>query len=249
MDRARFSFIAHRNHAFCNPVAATRMDEAVDQMSLRPGQRLVDIGAGKGELLIRAAERLGVRGVGVELAEAFAEEARRRAAERGQARLVTIEHADATDYIARCADESFDGACCVGSSHALGSYEVTLREIARLTRPGGRLLVGEGYWRKRPDPDYLEALGGAEDESRPHADNVAIGEAMGLTPLWARTAGEEEWDAYEWLYSAAVEDFAREHPDDPDADAMLDRIRRWRRAYLRWGRDTLGFGVYVFRKG
>jgi hypothetical protein len=29
---------------------------------------------------------------------------------------------------------------------------------------------------------------------------------------------------------------------------MLERIRRWRDAYLRWGRDTLGFGVYLFHR-
>ena len=27
---------------------------------------------------------------------------------------------------------------------------------------------------------------------------------------------------------------------------MLERIRKWRDAYLRWGRDTLGFAVYLF---
>ena len=32
----------------------------------------------------------------------------------------------------------------------------------------------------------------------------------------------------------------------PDARAMLDRSRRWRDAYLRWGRDTMGFAVYLF---
>ena len=29
---------------------------------------------------------------------------------------------------------------------------------------------------------------------------------------------------------------------------MLERIRRWRDAYLRWGRDTLGFAVYLFSR-
>ena len=32
----------------------------------------------------------------------------------------------------------------------------------------------------------------------------------------------------------------------PMSAAMLERIRRWRDAYLRWGRDTLGFAVYLF---
>jgi hypothetical protein len=27
---------------------------------------------------------------------------------------------------------------------------------------------------------------------------------------------------------------------------MKARITRWREIYLRWGRDTLGFGTYLF---
>ncbi|MCC6194158.1 MAG: class I SAM-dependent methyltransferase, partial [Burkholderiales bacterium] len=34
--------------------------------------------------------------------------------------------------------------------------------------------------------------------------------------------------------------------EDPDVPAMLERIRKWRDGYLRWGRDTLGFAVYLF---
>ncbi len=50
--------------------------------------------------------------------------------------------------------------------------------------------------------------------------------------------------------AAALEHLVRldqEHPDDPDAPAMLDRIRRWRDGYLRWGRDTMGFALYLHR--
>jgi hypothetical protein len=27
---------------------------------------------------------------------------------------------------------------------------------------------------------------------------------------------------------------------------MLDRARRWRDAYLKWGREALGFAAYLF---
>ena len=46
----------------------------------------------------------------------------------------------------------------------------------------------------------------------------------------------------------SIERYAGEQPDDPDVPAMLKRIRRWRDAYLRWGRDTLGFAVYLFHR-
>ena len=61
------------------------------------------------------------------------------------------------------------------------------------------------------------------------------------------TASQDEWDDYEWKYCRSIERYAREQLDDPDNPWMLERIRRWRDGYLRWGRDTLGFGVYLFQ--
>jgi hypothetical protein len=31
-------------------------------------------------------------------------------------------------------------------------------------------------------------------------------------------------------------------------DAAIERTCRWHSAYLQWGRDTMGFGFYVFLK-
>jgi len=30
--------------------------------------------------------------------------------------------------------------------------------------------------------------------------------------------------------------------------AMMERIQHWRDAYLRWGRDSRGFAVYLFHR-
>lgn len=53
---------------------------------------------------------------------------------------------------------------------------------------------------------------------------------------------------YEGLYCLSMESFVRDHPQDPDAAPFRERIRAWRDAYRRWGRDTLGFGYYLFCK-
>jgi len=45
-----------------------------------------------------------------------------------------------------------------------------------------------------------------------------------------------------------VERYVLDHPDDPDAAAMRKRIRTWRDGYLRWGRTTMGFALYLHRK-
>ena len=79
-----------------------------------------------------------------------------------------------------------------------------------------------------------------------HADNVAAGLDEGLLPLYAAVSSEDDWDHYEGLYARAIELYALAYPDDPDTPAMLARSRTWRDAYLRWGRDTLGFALYLF---
>jgi hypothetical protein len=75
---------------------------------------------------------------------------------------------------------------------------------------------------------------------------VQAGVDVGLIPMHAVTASDDEWDEYEWKSFRAVERHAREQADDPDVAAMLDRARRARDAYLRAGRDTVGFAVYLF---
>lgn len=46
----------------------------------------------------------------------------------------------------------------------------------------------------------------------------------------------------------AAERYAATHSDDPDVPDLLARLRRARDIYLRWGRETLGWSLYLFGK-
>jgi hypothetical protein len=89
-------------------------------------------------------------------------------------------------------------------------------------------------------------LGSDAGQYLKHAGNVQAGVEAGLIPMHAVTASRDEWDEYEWKYCRSVERYAHEQPADPDVPEMLAEIRRWRDGYLRWGRETLGFAVYLF---
>jgi hypothetical protein len=41
---------------------------------------------------------------------------------------------------------------------------------------------------------------------------------------------------------------AQQHPDDPDLEELTERVNQSRDTYLKWGRNTLGWAVYLFRK-
>jgi SAM-dependent methyltransferase len=247
MDRTRFSHIAHRGLALCNPAGSARVDRAIELLELPRGAAALDIGAGKCEWLARIAERWGARGTAIEPAGVFAAEARELQAATIAAGLLEIIEAPAAAYLASGAHARFDAVLCIGASHALGGYGPALDALIACTAPGGRMVFGEGYWKKTPDAAYLRALGGDESDLTSHAGNIRAAIERGCTPVWCTAVTDDECDEYEWAYSRNVEEFVREHPDDPDAAAMLARSRAWRDTVMNGGRETLGFGLYVFR--
>lgn len=247
MDRNKFSAIAHSEHLFSNPISETKINRIIDFLQLEPHAKVLDIGAGKCELLIRLVEKYDIEATAVELYEGSILEAKKQAQKRISEGKITYIVKDAKQVISEYVDH-FDVGICVGSSHALGSLELTLQALKGSVKKGGFILVGEGYWKKKPSQEYLDALGGAdESELKKHHENVFMGESMGLVPIWSVVASDDDWDEYEGLYAMSMEKYCYENPNDPDYNIMLNKIRTWKRTYFTWGRDTLGFGLYLFQ--
>jgi hypothetical protein len=85
------------------------------------------------------------------------------------------------------------------------------------------------------------------DDQLTHQATQAAGAAEGFALVMCSECSPAEWDAYEDEYAQNVEDYVSANANDPEAHAMLQRIGAWRDAYFRWGRETLGFGLYLFR--
>jgi cyclopropane fatty-acyl-phospholipid synthase-like methyltransferase len=246
-----YTFVAHRELPFANPFSEASMARAIELLDLRRGAAVADFGAGFCELPARLVEKYDATVTAVELSPMIAKTARlrieRRLKEHPGRGSVTLHEGDAGAFRATIPTSVFDLAVCIGSTHALGGYVNTLAVLTRLTKPGGLVLVGEGFWKREPLPPYLQATGMHETEFFTHHANVEKAMDVGLAPLWVVTAGEREFDEYEFAHARAIEQFASENGDMPEARLMLERSRAWRSAYLRWGRHILGFGMYLFR--
>lgn len=245
LDQTKFTTIAHRDHVLCNPLESAKVDRVLELFDLPPGARVLDVGCGKAEMLMRLIELYGCSAVGVDINAAFLTEARARSFDRGATAQLELLEQKADAFTG--AKASFDAALCVGATHVWGGLAPTLEALRGYVKPGGLVLVGEGYWRRKPDPGYLKAIGAKAKEFTEHMGNVEAGLAAKLTYLYALVSDEDDFDHYEGLYNLAVESHCLAHPSDPDVEAMRVRIRAWRDAYLRWGRETLGFGLYLFR--
>lgn len=108
-------------------------------------------------------------------------------------------------------------------------------------------MIGEGFWRRAPEAEYLAVLGASRDELHDLDGTLAVLRDAGFDVVRTLVSSQADFDRYEDRYAANLERFVGAHPDDPHAAGFAERIRAWRAAYLRWGRDTLGFALFVLR--
>ncbi|MBX2797776.1 MAG: class I SAM-dependent methyltransferase [Myxococcales bacterium] len=244
MDTDSWQIVRNRFHTYGSPVSVAKMERVFDLLDLPPRARVLDVGCGKGEALIRLVERFEVRAVGVDPSPVLLL-ARDAATQRVSEGDVTW-HGCGVDEL-DLEDEAFDLTICMGSHHAFGSYEDMLDAMIRLTRPGGALLVGEGFWQQPPPQAYLEALGTPSFHQNSHAGNLDAAEERGLWPVYSVVSSRDEWDEFEWLYQYAMNRHAREHGLSVEQEHEVAARRRFVAAQQRWGRDAMGFAVYLFR--
>jgi SAM-dependent methyltransferase len=247
MDIWKFYGITHTDHTVMNPMSLDKTQELIECLRLPDGGRVLDVACGKAEFLCRVAERYPVAGTGVDLSPVTIEAARRNVAARGLEGRIELLHMDGGTY-APAPGAGMDLASCIGGSWIYNGHKGALEALARMTQPGGLVLAGEPYWRTAPPPDYLQQAGLEAGMFGTHADNVQTGVDQGLSLLYTVVSSEDDWDRYEGLQWQAAERYAADHPDDPDVEPLLQTARRNRDAYLRWGRDCLGWAMYLFRK-
>ncbi len=247
MDTWKFYDIIHRSHVVCNPTSEEKLARLVDLVQLPKAARVVDIACGKGEFLIRLAEAYGVCGVGVDLSPFFIAEAERRLQSRAPRAAVTFTHMDGAAFKPD-RPNSFSLASCIGASWVFGGHAKTLDALVGMAEPDGWVIVGEPYWLQEPSDEYLQALGLPRDAFGSHAENVEAGERLGLDLVHTLVSSKDDWDQYEGLQWHATAAYARTERKDADLPELLERVAKQKSAYLKWGRDTLGWAIYVFRR-
>lgn len=245
MDFWKFFAIGHANHGFMNPMSEAKLDEMIELMQLPPNGRVLDIACGKAELLIRVARRWGCDGVGVDLSPPFVETARERVADAQLGQPIEIVLGNGADQQTDRA--SMDLVSCMGASWIWNGHANTLAALADWAKPGGLVLVGEPHWRRPASAEYLAAAGIERDTFGSHESNVRAGLDAGLDFLHTIVSSHDDWDYYEGYQTNAAERYASDNPDDPDVPELLQRIRAARDRYLRWGRDELGWALYLFQ--
>jgi hypothetical protein len=123
-----------------------------------------------------------------------------------------------------------------------GSLAGTLDALEQTVRGGGHVVVGEPYLRRLPVPEEYEEGHGPYTTLE---GTVTIMDSGALRTVAVIASSEDDWDGYETLHWRAVEEWLIENPDDPDASDIRARHERYKHDYLRYGRDHLGWAIFV----
>ena len=146
---------------FHGPLSEARAARFVARLTRNSPRTLLDIGCGWGELMLRVlAAAPDATGLGLDTDEGDLARGRNNARARGLAGRVTFVRESGVGTSRGPADL----VLCLGASHALTEVEPpghtvpALAELRRLVNPGGRVLLGEGFWHRTPTEADLAGM-------------------------------------------------------------------------------------------
>ncbi len=115
-------------------------EDVVRQAGISPGMKVLDLGCGDGTTAIPAA-KLGAQVLGIDIAGNLVAAGNRRAAQAGLSATCQFLEGDACD-LGSIENKTFDRVISVfGAMFAPKPFDVA-REMVRVTRPGGRIVMG-----------------------------------------------------------------------------------------------------------
>ena len=174
-------------------------DRVVAALEIEPGTRLLDVGCGTGGVALRAAQA-GANVTGIDISPDQLAKARAAAAEAGLA--IQFDEGDAQEL--PYADGEFDAVASVFGAVFAPDHRRTAVELARVSRPGGRLALTAwpaDEWSEvhaRAGRIFVEDADAREWADEEHVRKL-LGDAFDLefqTGEWRIEAdsGEELWE-------------------------------------------------------
>jgi len=234
--------ISERNIELIDPLTPEKVLKAGRILKLNEKSRVIDFGCGYAEMLVLWAKEFGISGVGIEVREHACNRARNKVESNGFSDRIEIVCMKGADYEFK--PEAFDVAACVGATFIWGGFRETIQSMRKAVKPGGRLLIGEAYWKKDDVPEeYCKQNEGTVSEY----ELMMMAREEGFDFEYLIRSSIDDWDNYEaanWLGALA---WADEHPDHPQHKELIDMLHHEQDIYTRYTREYHGWAMYALK--
>ncbi len=170
-----------------------KIDDVCQQLQLKPGQRLLDVGCGWGGLMIHAAKNYGVSVTGITLSQPQADEANARIQAAGleaKCRAIVADYRELGDF------DSFDAIASIEMFEHVGREMLTtyFTQALRLLKKGG-LFFNQGTTVETDDarrryPAFIKQYVFPDGEVVPIHVSIRASEESGLEVLSVKSIRE-----------------------------------------------------------
>ena len=233
---------AERNIELINPTSIEKIMKLGEVLSLNENSRVIDFGCGYAEMLVQWAGKFGISGIGIDIREQACLRARKKIAEKGFSERIEIFCGKGADF--EFEEHGYDVATCIGASFIWKGFQTAIQAMRSAIKPGGRLAIGEAYWRKRDVPEvYIKEIPDATTEP----EMLKIARQEGYDFEFIIRASDDDWDNYETSNWLGAMQWIEENPDHPERQDMIDMLHREQDLYINYTREYLGWAIYVLK--
>ncbi|MCP4041728.1 MAG: class I SAM-dependent methyltransferase [Gammaproteobacteria bacterium] len=183
-DNEAPTFDDEPDHGLNDPTVLDAWTQLLEHWLPPPQAKILDVGCGTGSLSILIA-KLGHVVTGIDLSPAMISHAERKAAMAGH--RITFHVMEASNP--SLAEQQFDGIVCRHLLWALPNIAAVLQRWAALLKPGGCLLLVEGYWHTGGglhSEEIIEAL-------PPNLTNVSVQNLSNQPDFWGGNVNDERY--------------------------------------------------------
>jgi ubiquinone/menaquinone biosynthesis C-methylase UbiE len=236
----------YAHQEYMTPGAARTVATIAERVRPNESSWLLDMGAGKGEAAATLAAEFGCRILAVEPYDAFVHISTAKFWHFNLRDLVTVLRADGGSLPVR--DATMDAAYCIGAPSIVG-LSAALAELARVTKPGGMVIVSDVAWRSKPETPLGREWGWLAQATPTTVDDyVTAITASGLRVEDVITHSREDWEKY-WAPMLAVAAEAKTATASGGADVFFADEVEGAVAVERRGVDTyLDYVTFVARR-
>jgi SAM-dependent methyltransferase len=148
-----YKFMAVIGKRVIHPGGRASTESLLRRASITESSRVLDVGCGVATTAVEIARRHGAAVTAVDLSPVMLERARAHAADSGLGDLVSVREGDILDLA--FPDAGFDVVIAEAVTMFVDRRRAAA-ELARVTKPGGRILATEFFWRRPPTEEARE---------------------------------------------------------------------------------------------
>jgi SAM-dependent methyltransferase len=152
-----YKFMAVLGKRVIHPGGRASTEALLARSGITAASRVLDVGCGVATTAIEIAERFGAKVTAVDIAPLMLDRAIENATAARVSDRVTVQAGDILDL--PFPDNSFDVVIAEAVTMFVNRARATA-ELARVTRPGGRVLATEFFWRQPPSHEAREIFMG-----------------------------------------------------------------------------------------